>query len=613
MKAKLLFTLICAIMCMLALTLVTSAQEYTVSDSAGFKAAFAGAADGDTIVIKGDIEADLNFGKSITYIIDGGYTWLAGAAAPEDGHDVRVYARNGDAVFKPNTGMWMNSYESDVTSVSQTTWSMGSLDDSTLVFDMTKTNIRLVYNLRFKEINFESGLVVTNCNNNDMRDTKYFVATTINIHEDVEIFGIYVAPYRGFFDCTTLNIYGGEIHGCYFGEYGMALAKTVNMYGGKIHDIYLNFTNSGVTEGLFNNAALNMYGGEIYNNYVKISSAGAHSVLAGAKHLVGGSVHDNYTFTGWGSTPALNGNGLYEIAGLDLSTGTDAGYGKNATTVYDYSLVFKDSQGSLISAYLVKSGAIKSTISGATEVLVPEGYSFTTVRGTCAEVKPDLTVGGTYYAVRHTFSADDFDCTTAKSCLACPYTEAARSHVVIEAVSFVSGYDKSGAYVSYCANEGCLACDEERALGAVIVSLGYSVSEPETGFCSITQGFLINGESMELVNRLTNEKIVDFGVVVASKNSLGGVTDVFENGLVSVDRGVIAYSMANSKYDYIYVKLTGLENKTENGNFTDIEVFVGAYLTFAKGEEKNTLYVDQQGVTEELAHFVTYSSFFTAE
>ena len=611
MKAKIFLTVIFALVCILAMCLVASAEEYTVTDSAGFKAAFAGAADGDTIVIKGDIEADLNFGKSITYIIDGGYTWLAGAAATEDGHNVGVYARNGDAVFKPNTGMWMNSYESDVTSVSQTTWSLGSLDESTLVFDMSKANIRLVYSLRFKEINFENGLIVTKCNNNDMRDTKYFVATTINIHEDVEIFGIYVAPYRGFFDCTTLNIYGGEIHGCYFGEYGMALAKTVNMYGGKIHDIYLNFTNSGVTEGLFNNAALNMYGGEIYNNYVKISSAGAHSVLAGTKHLVGGSVHDNYTFTSWPSNPVLNENGLFELAELDVTTGTDAGYGKNATTVYDYSVIFKEANGKVISAYLVADGKLKSTVADATEVSVPAGYTFTDTFGSCKSTAVDVSASGMFFAVSpHTYLADDFDCTTADTCAVCAYLTPAMSHDVAEEALFANGYGNKGAYKKYCKNEGCMACDEERELAAVIVSLGYSVSEKETGFYSVAQGFALGRESFELIGKLNGEKIVDFGVLVAVKGKLDGNFDVFENGELVCSTGVISHSLASSKFDYIDVKLTGLEGENENGSFAEMEIFANAYLTLENGEERDTLYVDAFGITDALAYSVTYNSFF---
>ncbi len=613
MRLKLLLMAMCAVLCLLALCMGVNAEEYTVSTSDEFKTAFSSATNGDTIVIKGNIVADLNFGKSITYIIDGGYTWSAGASAPENGHDVSVYARNGNAVFMPNTGMWMNSYESDVVGVSQTTWTLGSLDGSTLTFDMVETNIRLLYGVSFEEINFKNGVTVTNCNNNDVRDTKYFAAATVNIYEGTEFYGIYVAPYRGFFDCTTLNIYGGEIHGCYFGEYGMALAKTVNMYGGKIHDIYLNFENTGVVEGLFKNAALNMYGGEIYDNYVKASSISAHSVLAGNKDLVGGSVHDNYVFTSWETTPTLNANGEYEIAGLDTSAATEAGYGKGNTTVYDYSVIFKNANSSVISAYMVKDGAIKSTLADATEVTIPAGYSFANTIGGCMEVTPDTSKQGTYYvASSHTFASDDFNCETADTCSVCSYEAPAMSHAFVEAVDFANGYDNKGSYTKDCTNVGCTACDEKRELGAVIVSLGYSVSERETGFFSVTQGFVLDSASIELINSLSNKRVADLGVLVAVKDSLDR-TDVFENGELTATQGVLTHSLFKEGNSYIDVKITGLEGENEKGRFEEMELFLSAYLTLESGEAVDTLYVDEQGITNELTHSVTYSSFFIAE
>ena len=612
MKAKIFLIALFVLAFIFALSIVASAEEYTIFDNDGFKSAFDSAVDGDTIVINGNIEAELDFGKSVTYIINGDYTWTAGGRVSAPDKTINIYARGGNAVFKPNASLWINSYEPDILAkLNGTIWSLGTLEeDSTLSFDLTIANQRLMYGLSFKEINFGSGTIVENCNNIVVNDTRYFIAATINIYDGAIFRGIRVCPYRGFFECTTLNIYGGEIYGCYFMEYGMCVnVKSVNMYGGKIHDVYLNFSNTGVTEGLFNNSPLNMYGGEIYNNYIKISSAGAHSILAGSKHLVGGSVYDNYTFTSWETNPALNENGLFEIENLDLSTGADAGYGKNGTTVYDYSVVFKNTDGSVISAYLVKSGAIKSTISDATEVTVPSGYSFTTTRGTCAAVEPDVTKQGTYYVVKHTFQEDDFDCTTSMACQNCSHTVPALSHVLVEVVSFANGYDKEGVYLSYCKNEGCSACDEERVLGAVIISLGYSFSEKETGFYSVSQGFSLNCEIIDLINRTCDKKISDFGIFVAVKDSLGGATEIFENGELTVNKGAIAHSLASSMHDYIDVKITGLEGENENGIFANMEFVIGAYITFEDEEEINTLYVDAQGITKELSHWVTYESF----
>lgn len=155
-----------------------------------------------------------------------------------------------------------------------------------------------------------------------------------------------------------------------------------------------------------------------------------------------------------------------------------------------------------------------------------------------------------------------------------------------------------------------MACDEERELAAVIVSLGYSVSEKETGFYSVAQGFALGRESLELIGKLNGEKIVDFGVLVAVKGKLDGNFDVFENGELACSTGVISHSLASSKFDYIDVKLTGLEGENENGSFAEMEIFANAYLTLENGEECDTLYVDAFGITDALAYSVTYNSFF---
>ena len=592
----------------LAFTVMASAQEYTISTSDEFNAAFGSAVDGDTIVIKGDISAEIDFGKSITYIIDGGYTWTAGVASSQDGKIVNIYARNGNATFMPHTGMWMNSYESDIGSVSQTVWNMGSLDDSTLSFDLVKTNIRLMYGVKFLEINFKSGTVVKNCNNNDQRDTRYFIATTINIYENTEMYGIYVAPYRSFFDCTTLNIYGGEIHGCYFSEYGMALAKTVNMFGGKIHDIYLNFNNSGVVEGLFNNATLNMYGGEIYNNYVKATSTGAHSVLAGNKWLLGGSVHDNYVLTSWSATPTLNANGAYEIVDLDMSSAVDAGYGKNATTVCNYSVIFMDADSKVISAYLIGEGKFKSTIADATEVTVPKGYSWSSTFGSCVSVAPKVDEQGTYYVAReHKPSEDDFDCTTALLCGVCNCViyEAENSHNIVESLTY-ENYCANGIYICDCINQGCTVKDErDESYGALFQMLGYSVPEVATSNVNVgmIQGFLINREAVALYEKINNASL-SYGIVVAVEHILNG-----ENPIVLKDgkaekllESVILYDVTSTQNNAFDVKITGINKDGTCPEQLDAKIVYCAYVS----DGKAVRYIDD-GNTYENAIAKSYN------
>lgn len=62
-KLFLLTLIISALVCLFAISV--SATEYTVKTADEFNSAFAEAVDGDTIVIKADISAQFNFGKTI--------------------------------------------------------------------------------------------------------------------------------------------------------------------------------------------------------------------------------------------------------------------------------------------------------------------------------------------------------------------------------------------------------------------------------------------------------------------------------------------------------------------------------------------------------------------
>ena len=611
MKAKIILIALCVLICVFALLTVASAEEYTVFSSEEFKTAFDTAVDGDTIVIKADITGELEFGKSITYIIDGNYTWLAGGRANAEDKTVSIYARNGNGVFMPNAAMWMNSYEPDVTvKLENTVWNLGALDkESTLTFDLTKVVTRLFFDVKFKEINFKSGTEITNCDNSKQDNTFYFRAITVNLYEGASIHEVYVAPYRGFIDCTTFNIYGGEIYNCYFSEYGMVLGKTVNMYGGEVHDVYLYFTNTGVNEGVFNNINFYMYSGEIYNNYVRAAKTSAHSILAGNKHLVGGSVHNNYVFTSWSSAPKKDENGVYSVDGLDLSQGTEAGNGVGNTTVYEYSVLFKNSDGSIIAAYLVKDGAIKSTVADATEVTVPQGYEWTLSSNCCIAFDGTIATdkAGVYYVVApHTPMDDDFDCKTILVCGACEQTicEAKADHAIKESLSY-SDYCGYGLYVCDCVNEGCLVVDVVNTEYAPIITmLGYSVQEGENGAnVGIVQGFVVNTEVVGKFEQINNIAL-SYGAVVAVENSLGGAQPLYiENGKVKANsEKVLTYNVSNGMYDVFEIKLVGINLDGKHPEQLDVKIIACAYIS--NGERIS--YIDN-GVSYDTAPSKSYN------
>ncbi len=502
-RTRIILVLALVIMSLCLFAIVSSATEYEVSTDGEFETAYSSAVDGDTIVIKADITATLNFGKSITYIIDGGHTWKAGAQNTDTNKDVKIFARNGNGVFCPNASMWCNSYALTNTNLNQTTWSFGSLDDSILTLDLSLVSCRLFYGTYLKELNFGYGAHVTGCNNTKNDNTYYLYATTINIYEGAKIYGNYIQPYCGFMRTNTLNIYGGEIYGNYFNEYGMVVAingtATVNMYGGEIHDTYLNFTNKDVTEGIFDEATLNMYDGKIYNNYVKGNNALRQSILAGAKHLVNGSVYNNYYVTGW-TAPTLDANGLYSTV-IDTTSATELGNGLGNTTLIDYSVIFKNSDSSVIDAFMIKDGAVTKSVSGLTAITVPSDITAWTNKANyceAIELPSEFTTKATYYAKAEHKTTDDFDCTTVLACDVCKavISEAKMAHdesIIIVYEAFTS----AGSKTVTCKNEGC-SHKVESTPSALISYLGVSAKIANGSICI---GYALNlNEANEYIN-----------------------------------------------------------------------------------------------------------------
>jgi hypothetical protein len=270
------------------------------------------------------------------------------------------------------------------------------------------------------------------------------------------------------------------------------------MYGGKIHDTYLNFTNNGVNEGLFNSSTFNMYGGEIYNNYVKGLDASKHTIVYGSKRVIDGSIHDNYFFTSW-TAPTRGENGLWSTA-LDVSTATELGNGKNSTTLIDYSIIFKNANSSVIDAFMIKDGVVKKSVSGATEITVPSGISAWTNKANYCEpimLPQEFTQGATYYVMIDHKATDDFDCTTELLCDACKTVlMEAKEHSESVVITY-GDFTLAGSKLITCKNEGCNH-SKESTPKALIEYLGVSAKMNEGSFCI---GYILNSkEANEYIN-----------------------------------------------------------------------------------------------------------------
>ena len=559
MKARILLAILSVFMLAFVFAVAVSATEYTVTSDDEFKAAYDSATDGDTIVIKNNISATFNFGKSITYILDGdGIVWSAGADNSDIGKDVYILSRNGNNVFMPNGEMWCNSYSVKNKDFTTTNWTFGSLDgSSTVTLDLQKVKARLFYDVTLQSLNFKSGSIVTGINNTKVDNTHYLRAKTVNVYDGARIYGNNVGAYRGLFQANTLNIYGGEIYGNKLGEYGLIVPAdkiaSVNMYGGRVYENYFYYGNSGVQEGVFNNFPLNMYGGEICNNYIKISNAGSHSVLVNTKYLIAGSAHGNYLFNSLDGATLVNG--VYTVEGLDTANGTEAGYGLGGLVECDYSVIFKNSDGSATEAYLIKDGTVKKSHSGTAELGVPSG-KWSSQKNYCVEVTPDLTKQGTYYiAVAHTPDNEDFDCTTALECSTCKSViyEATQGHSITESLVY-GNYFAKGTYSCDCTNSGCTVIDVTKEKEALFTSVGYSAKTFGDDI-GIIQSYGINKEAIEEYKGYSD---FDFGIMAFANVSGKEVTPKPGDDKV-VD--IVFNNMAN---DYIEVKVVGIP--TEYGD-----------------------------------------------
>ena len=565
---RILLTLCLALVVVLALSLSVGAKEYTVSSADEFNTAYASAVDGDTIIITQSISATHDFGKSITYILDGdGIVWTAGAQCSETGKAITIYSRNGSNSFKPNSGMWCNSYAVTVKDFSSTTWTFGGEEATgTITLDLSACNTRLFYDVTLKEFNFRKGSIVANCPNTSDNNTFYIRATTVNIYDGAKICGNEVAAYRAFFQTNTLNIYGGEIYGNYFKEYGMLVSitgtPTINMFGGEIHDIYLSFSNTGVTEGLFKNATFNMYGGSIHDIFVKGANPSVHSALAGTKSLVAGNISELYYFSSW--TAPTRVNGLF-VAELDTSSATEITSFPNSTTYFSHSIMFKNTDSSIISAFMIKDdGSIHKSTTGATEFSVPSAFDFwkASADAGCADAISSADVKSTaqasLYGASHTLGGTK--------------------------ISYPNGFDKAGMECKPCTGEGCSYCVVlTDGLNPIVTALGYSVRLDTSRGYGIAGGYKVDYDAIDAYEK-ANGVVIEIGIIMMNPEFQNGST-FFTNGKLTVSSKALQISSTSNRYSHISFMINGFDN-----TMLDLDLIISSYITERSGEENAYTY-----------------------
>ena len=434
----------------------------------------------------------------------------------------------------------------------------------------------------------------------------YIHATTVNMYEGAEIYGNKMTNYTAIIRADKFNMYGGKVYGNYLGCYGLSQSGRNRVFGGEIFDNYITgAANSGVPSALLNaksgsqNGYFEIYGGSINNNLLLTANAERQALLcaAGDSHITKGVYFHNYETTDWGEEPTKTGNvytSTYDVA--NASASTIQGY----YTTAEYSVVFKNSDGSIINAYMLNNGGnIVKAYDGSTEVTIPESQlGWTTKPNYCLTVAPSVDKQGTYYiAIAHSV-VDDHNCETALDCQICAQIfEEAKEHSLREACEYENGYLSVGAYTVSCTNEGCAHTITEQ-LSPLFTCQGYSA--PENGDGGIAIGFTVNNEAIAEYEEITG-KTLKYGMFVVLKDRLGD-NDVFGADGTVAD-GVINIEIANHDYSWLELKIVGFTDTQK-----DIKLAMGAYVAVTDGETTEYSYLQFGTPNEnEKYSFVSYN------
>ena len=632
MKSKLILTIICLLACVFALATLVSAAEYTAATDSEFSTAYANAVDGDTIIITNSLNGTFNFGKSIKYVLSGdGIVWHANANNEAAGKVVEITSVGGNNTFKPNSGMWCNSYGLTVKDLSSTSWTLSASANASLCLDMSVIDGRLFYGTFLKEINLKGNVSVTKLSSTyTSGDTHYIKCTTLNIYDGVKIYGN--KAYKPLIDVTNLNLYGGEIYGnvC-TGMWPGVTVKNLTMLSGSIygnyqpdpHGTYTNPNDPQCVAYISADESAYIYDGTITGNFVGMGhdkSSGTVSGLAcryGTKNLYirDGLIHSNILVThGKFGAFALNSQGYYtsEIDHADYLYVTENPdgtftYEKQYSTVkfnvtkYSYSVIFFGDDGAPVQAFMVKDNQdLLKALDGSDALSVPIG-KWTNDKNSCVITVPVLTVQATYYtAIDHTPSNDDFDCTTALYCSSCKAVifEACGAHAAVESLTYAN-LCAYGVYTYDCTNPGCSINDIAKESAPIVTMLGYSVTEATTfDKISMVQSFFVNPELLESYNRI-NKVNLQFGVVASSEKYASPNPIYAENGqLVKTNEDKVILYMGKSNSHEI--KVVGID--PQNSVHTSTKL---VWCGFAFDGEK-ILYIDN-GNTYENAPFISYS------
>ncbi|MBE6674462.1 MAG: hypothetical protein E7596_05090 [Ruminococcaceae bacterium] len=165
-----------------------------------------------------------------------------------------------------------------------------------------------------------------------------------------------------------------------------------------------------------------------------------------------------------------------------------------------------------------------------------------------------------------------------------------------KSISFANGINNPGVVEAKCSVCGTLE-GGARSAPAIVVFLGYSVSEGAMNNKGIAVGVRFNSVSLMQYEAATGETI-DFGIVLSSAKVLNGANPLKSNGEVYSSKTVYKHDMSTLGYYESTLKLTGLTSTT-----VDMEFVLSAYIKIGD----KIYYIDNGGISEK-ATTVKYTS-----
>ena len=644
-----------AIMCMLLLTVLVSAETYTVSSNDEYEATYEKAVNGDTIIVDTKLTCDIYANKSITYILKA--DWESSKLVINQSNvEVSFIADGGNYRIMPTnystTDGWMNIgeiYENVVINLGGKNGGTVTIDGTNATHDRVSYVPNMVENTTYYSdvfpdicLNLLSGSAIANFNpttKDDNVNACILYAKTVNMYDGCQIYANNVISAPLFKSCF-FNLYGGEIFGNLLTSIRMGVNgvgfiyadKRFTMYDGRIYNNIFNAKNGqnqfnvvgfiSTNQGYYGARSV-VYGGELGDRYV--SGTGNYEISA----VVGIYTKDNgatcfyyntgvtpgsrYTFT---DTPQLvfdqsTGKTIWKVSNVKLNSENNYGFSWNHTKKPgSKAVVFLDAEkkpiaGTNFDTYTVINAYIDGVYahSGSTTIAIPSGYDLWSTSGkeychtgksyTLSEVKAADSI--TLY------TAYDAEIVTVDGVTACSgcgkvyLCENPQHEHVIVSISYES-YEKQGEKIV-----NCKTCNVNSSLTAPALFRCLGYSSAEYGVAGILIGYTLNAEAIDEYEKVT-EKTLKYGVFAVIKGKLGD-NDIFaKDGTVA--NGVISAEITNHEFSVFELKIKGLTDDRK-----DIKIAMGAYVavTDENGTEYSYLQDKTNGELYGNYYFASYN------